>query len=133
MTNHNTAVCEKPGAGAVPSEATGRPVWEPAADVVEKPEAIHLLLDLPGIDQKGLDVTVEEHTLRVRGRSAVIEQAPGSISRREFEHADYERTFRLSPDIDESRISANLKNGSLRIVLPKKEAARPRQISVQAE
>jgi HSP20 family molecular chaperone IbpA len=129
-----TTTCEKPVVQTAESPAKiERPVYEPAADVIEKADAIHVLLDLPGVDQKGLDVTVEEHVLIIRGKTAVAEQKPGSIVHREFEHADYERTFRLGNDVDESRIAANLKNGLLRITIPKSEAAKPRQISVKAE
>ncbi len=110
-----------------------RPVYEPAADVIEKPDAIHVLLDLPGVDQKGLDVTVEEHVLRIHGTSVATDDKPESAIHREFETRDYERSFRLATDIDKGRISASLKNGLLRLVLPKKESAKAQRISVSTE
>ncbi len=134
MTTNSNCACEKPATAVADAPAKiERPVYEPAADVIEKPDAIHVVLDMPGVDQKGLDVTIEEHVLNVRGKSAVTETRPGTALHREFEAADYERSFRLAADIDEGRITANLKNGVLRIVLPKSEAAKPRQISVKAE
>jgi HSP20 family protein len=132
MTTICNSVCENPAtAVAGTPEKTGRPVYEPAADVIEKPDAIHVLLDLPGVDQKGLDVTIEEHILHVRRKSVATEKPESP--HREIEMADYERTFRLTPDIDETRISAVLKNGLLRLVLPKNEPAKPQKISVNAE
>lgn len=110
-----------------------RAVFEPAADVVEKPDALHLVLDMPGVDQKGLEVSVEEHVLRIRGTSAESDAADKRPVHREFQSGDYERSFRLTPDLDEGRIAASLKNGVLRLVLPKREEARPRKISVAIE
>lgn len=110
-----------------------RSVLEPAADVVEKPDALHLVLDLPGVDQKGLEVSIEDHVLRIRGSVAETDTADARPAHREFEACDYERSFRLTPDLDESRIAASLKNGVLRLVLPKREEAKPRKISVAIE
>jgi HSP20 family molecular chaperone IbpA len=122
------------GAGSAACEARPmRSVFEPAADVVEKPDALHLVLDMPGVDQKGLEVTVEDHVLRVRGTTAEPETAGTRPVHREFEPGDYERSFRLTPDLDEGRIAASLKNGVLRLVLPKREEAKPRKISVAIE
>lgn len=131
-TSHEPVTTNEATATGAPVEMR-RPVLTPAADVIDKADSIHVLLDLPGVDQKGLDVTVEEHTLTVRGRSAIAGAGPGALLREEFPSADFERTFRLGPDIDESRIGASLRNGTLRLVLPKAEKARPKQISVQAE
>lgn len=128
MTTKSTEVIERPESAV---NATTRRVCEPAADVIEKPDAIHLLIDLPGVDQKGLEVTIEEHTLRIRGKSAVTETRADAALHREFEPTDFERSFRLTTDLDEARISASLRNGLLRVTLPKAAKAKPRQIAVQ--
>jgi len=134
MTTQTKNMTEAPAATVVETtREMNRPVFEPPADVIEKPEAIHVLLDLPGVDQKGLDVSIEEHVLTIRGKSAEVGPVPGSCIREEILPADYQRTFRLGADIDEARVSANLKNGTLRLVLPKSEHAKPKQISVQTE
>ena len=133
MTTSCKDVSETPAATAVQEVKTERPVYEPAADVIEKPDSILVLLDLSGVDQKGLDITVEDHVLTVRGKSAVTESKAESSLYREFEPADYERSFRLTQDIDESRIIATIKNGLVRVVLPKSEKANPRQIAIQAD
>lgn len=134
MTTTCKETCEP--AETVMAEASPRierPVYEPAADVIEKPDAIHVLLDLLGVDQKGLDVTVEENVLRVHGTSAIAQDKPESPIHREFETCDYERSFRVATDIDAGRISASIKNGLLRLVLPKKEKEKPQKISVRTE
>lgn len=113
--------------------AKPNPSFEPAADVIEKLDSVLVILDLPGVDHKGLEVTIEDHLLTVRGKSAVAETQHVSAAHREFEPYDYARSFRIGADIDESRIAANIKNGVLRLTLPKLEAARPRQISVKTE
>lgn len=126
MTTNSPCVCEKTAASVAQAPAKiERPVYEPAADALEKPDAIHILLDMPGVDQKGLNVTIENHVLNVRGRSAVTETKPGSVLLREFEAADYERSFRLGADIDEGRITAHLKNGLLNMTIPKRPETKP--------
>ena len=109
-----------------------RAVFEPAADVVEKPDGLYLAIDMPGVDQKGLEVTIEEHVLHIRGTSAGSGETAPPVHR-EFECGDFERSFRLTPDLDEARITASLRNGVLQIALPKREETRPRRISVAVE
>ena len=109
-----------------------RPVFEPAADVVEKPDGLYLAIDMPGVDQQGLEVTIEEHVLHIRGACSGITAAQPPVHR-EFEGGDFERSFRLTPDLDEARITASLRNGVLQIVLPKREETRPQRISVAVE
>lgn len=128
MTNACQEVTARPVAETKPA---ARPVYEPATDVIEKPDALHLMIDMPGVDQKGLDIVVEEHVLRIRGKSALTETRNEAALAREFEPADYERSFRLTNDVDETKITAAVKNGMLRVILPKAAKAMPRQIVVQ--
>ena len=126
-----TACHEVTDRTAAAMNPAARPVYEPATDVLEKPDALHLLIDMPGVDQKGLEIVVEEHVLRIRGKSALTETRREAALAREFEPADYERSFRLTNDVDETKIAATVKNGLLRVTLPKAAKAMPRQIVVQ--
>ena len=104
----------------------------PAADVYETDEAWFLILEMPGVDQHGTDVSMEKNVLTVRGEVDAFdtdgfEHKLGSFSLRHFE-----RSFRMPEDIDRTAIDAEVKNGILRLRLPKVEAAMPHKVTVKA-
>jgi HSP20 family molecular chaperone IbpA len=98
------------------------PVFTPEVDIFESDLAITLLADLPGVAPEGLTIDLRDNVLTVDGR---VEAAA-----REGEQVH--REFRLSSVIDQGKIDAKLRNGVLRLTLPKAEAARPRKIAVHA-
>jgi HSP20 family molecular chaperone IbpA len=103
----------------------------PRVDVIERKDDIVLLADMPGVDGRAVDITIEKDVLTIRGR-AVSEAGEGSgLTRREYGVGDYERAFTLPGDIDRERIEAAMKNGVLRLVLPRAEVARPRRIKIK--
>lgn len=104
----------------------------PDVDIVERAHELVVLADLPGVDEKSLDVTLENSVLTFSGRTAVQEPAGCEAVRREFAAREYSRSFTVSEDIDRERIAAAIRNGVLRITLPKAPAAQPRKIAVQA-
>jgi HSP20 family protein len=87
-------------------------------------------IDMPGVDKNGLEVTVEGNELTIIGRRAT-DFPPGELCYCESGLADYRRLFEIGPDIDASRITAEMKNGVLKLHLPKSERAKPKQIEVQ--
>ena len=103
----------------------------PAADVMESKDAFVVTLDMPGVGGKDIEVSVEAHELQVRGRRTVAAQESGCVMHAEFEAVDYARSFRLPADVDEMAISASMKDGVLRVTLPKAEQAKPRNIAVE--
>jgi HSP20 family molecular chaperone IbpA len=96
----------------------GRPVT-PAVDIFQRDQGFLIVADLPGVTPESLRVEYEPPELHVRG------EAPGL-------GVVYERRFELGSGIDPGAISAELKNGVLRISLEKSEALRPRRIAVRA-
>jgi HSP20 family protein len=103
----------------------------PAVDIFETKDAINLLADMPGVNAQRLQVDLREGVLTLRGEvpDAVGEGEVGVI--REYETGTFLRQFTLSELIDQDRIEAKLNNGVLHLTLPRAEAAKPRQISVQ--
>src|SRR4051794_14263018 len=111
-----------------------RRVFMPRADIYETPEAIVLVADMPGVDEKGVDITLEKNVLTITGH-VEPESMPENarLAYEEYEVGDYQRAFTLSDEVDREHIEAALKNGVLRVTLPKAGGAKTKKISVKAE
>jgi HSP20 family molecular chaperone IbpA len=103
----------------------------PRSDIYEVEDAIHLVLDMPGVDEKSLDVTLEKNTLTVYGQvePPVFEGYTPAYA--EYETGDFQRNFNIQIPIDVNGIEAIYKNGVLNIRLPKDEAARTKKIAIR--
>ena len=101
----------------------------PPVDIHETAEAIVMHADLPGVAQDGVEVRLEHDQLTIRGRNR-SSQPTGTPAWQEYEPVDYERTFTLGDSIDQGGIKATIKDGVLRLDLPKVRAVQPRQIAV---
>lgn len=107
-------------------------VWQPAVDILEDGEKIVLVADLPGVEQKDVDVSVDKNVLTLRGeRKAGREAQQDEFHRVERVHGPFARSFTLPPTVDADHVAAELKQGVLTLTLPKKREAQPRQIKVQ--
>lgn len=131
MTTANTSL-EKKAAGDV-EMTRDRPVYAPLTDIYEKEDAILVRCDMPGVDQKDLDVTLEDNVLTIRGNQAEVSAEGRELLMREFGTGVYERAFTILPEIESEKISARIKNGVLDIQLPKSGKAQPKKIAIQAE
>ncbi|MEM5789689.1 MAG: Hsp20/alpha crystallin family protein [Syntrophobacteraceae bacterium] len=107
------------------------PVFIPAVDIFETEHDLTLLADMPGVPIENVDIDLDGEKLTIRG-TVPKEDGQGRILLKEFTVGDFYRQFTLSNDIDRERIQASMKEGVLRLVLPKAEAAKPRKITVQA-
>lgn len=101
----------------------------PPVDIYETGEGLVVKADLPGVDKENLDVRVENNLLSIRGRAT--HAAPGDPIYREYGLINFFRQFELNERVDQSKISADLKNGVLTLNLPKAEEAKPRKIDVR--
>lgn len=109
-----------------------RRVYAPRADIFETEKELVLVADMPGVAPDRLDVTLERRELTIRGRTLDEEPEGYSPVYREYESGDYERTFMLSDEIDADKIEARLKDGVLRLTLPKAGPAQAKRIQVRA-
>jgi HSP20 family molecular chaperone IbpA len=109
-----------------------RKVYVPLIDIVESENSLTLTADMPGVDENGIDITIEKNVLTIRG--AVAEEAPPGyqLSYEEYGIGDYERSFTLSNDVDREGINASIKDGVLTLTLPKIKAAVARKVTVVA-
>lgn len=119
-----------------PVESKGGPIppaflRTPPIDIFEEPDGLILLADLPGAVEDSVSIELEENllTLRAEARRAVPESAVPMLE--EFPIGWFQRTFILSDEVDRARITAELKLGVLRIIMPKAERAKPRRIEIK--
>ncbi len=108
-------------------ERAARTVW-PRVDIYETEEAYVLVADLPGVPPDSLDVEADRETLTIRGR---VERPATVPDRQEFELEDYYRTFTLTEDLDTGGVVASLRDGVLRVEIPKSPEAQPKKIPVR--
>jgi len=105
--------------------------WAPPVDIYEHEGNIVLKAEIPGIDAKDVDVRVENNTLTLRGeRKADHEVKKESYHRVERSYGAFTRSFTLPNVVDTSNIKAEYKDGVLRVILPKREEAKPKSISI---
>jgi HSP20 family protein len=103
----------------------------PPVDIFENENELIVVADLPGVNRDDLDIRVEDGLLTIKGKTAY--DPPASLLREEFNLQGYYRQFQLSNEVDESKISAESKNGVVTITLPKAEKSKPRQIKVKMD
>jgi HSP20 family protein len=115
-----------------PVEQTrNEPVFTPAVDIYEADEGMILMADLPGVDKGDLHISLEEDTLTIEADVQKPADS-GSYLLNEYRVGRFYRQFKISSDFDREKIQANLKDGELKLVLPKAEALKPRKIQVSA-
>ena len=103
----------------------------PPVDVFENDASITLLADLPGVAREQLQVRVDGETLVLEATAATAGPADMQLVYGEAQIPTYRRQFTLSRELDASRIEAQLRDGVLRLTIPKAEEAKPRRIQVQ--
>lgn len=109
-----------------------RKVYVPLVDIVESGDALVLVSDMPGVDQTGVDVVIEKNILTIRGK--VSDQVPAGfkLSYEEYGIGDYERTFTIPNEIDRDAVQATMKDGVLKLTLPKVKPAVAKKVTVVA-
>ena len=108
------------------------PLFTPAVDIFETDLEITVLADMPGVKSKDLNIDLRDNILTLDGEVEPPEGKSEVDVFREYQSGKYSRQFSLSQVIDQSNIDAELKEGVLRLKLPKVEAATPRKIAVKA-
>jgi HSP20 family protein len=105
--------------------------WTPLVDVFEDHEGITLKVELPEVDAKDVEIQVEGNTLTLKGeRKLEREDKRDGYHRIERTYGAFSRTFTLPNTVDVEHITAESKDGVLRVFLPKKAETKPRQIKV---
>lgn len=101
----------------------------PPVDIYETRDGLVVLADLPGVAKEELEIRVDNNVLTIRGHAR--HAVPGDVTYREYELVNFFRQFELNDEVDQSRITADLKCGVLTLNLLKAEEVKPRQIEVR--
>jgi len=104
----------------------------PAADIHETKDGAVLYLDLPGVNKDSLDISVDSDVLTVKGGLNLNTPKDLNPNYMDVHAGTYSRKFTLSSELDSSKIEANLKDGVLKLVIPRSEKHKPRKIEVKA-
>jgi len=105
-------------------------LFVPAADIYEAPDALTVILEMPGVEKSNVSISVEDGVLSVEGRLDLSKYQGLQPLYTEYNIGHYSRSFRLSSKIDQSKIAAEMKDGVLSLQLPKVEQAKPRTIQI---
>ena len=105
----------------------------PPVDIIEDANGITLKADLPGVSKENLSIRVDGDTLTIEGGVDLGEAKSMEAVYAEIRVAQYRRSFVLSRELDTTRIEASIRNGVLRLNVPKSEQAKPRRVEVRAE
>lgn len=105
--------------------------WNPAVDIYEEADNIVVKAELPGVDKEGINVDVKDRVLTIKGeRTMDNEVNEDKYYRREHTYGSFERAFTLPLDVDPEVIKAEYKDGVLKVMVPKPEERKPKQITV---
>lgn len=119
---------------AAPREDVALKAWTPAVDVYEDENSFLIKLELPEVNKDDVKVSLNENTLSISGERRVEnEQKRENYHRVERSYGQFYRSFTLPPNVDAAAINAQFKDGMLRLTLPKKEEAKPKQIDVKVQ
>jgi HSP20 family molecular chaperone IbpA len=129
-TSTSASTSASASAAPAPAPAGLAPTLRPVYSIRETPASFDVTVDLPGVAKEGLEITSEEGLLSVVGRRIWRQPTGWTRLHRESVDADYALTLRHDDAVDADRIQAELRDGVLRLTLPKGEALKPRRIPV---
>lgn len=116
------------------NEATETTFWAPRVNISESPEEVIISADLPGVRQEDLSVQMDGDSLILRGsRREDIATEGETFHRVEKTYGAFQRTFTLPMSVERDHIKASLKDGVLKIAIPKHEEAKPKLIPIEVE
>jgi len=104
----------------------------PLIDIHEGPDGLVLEADLPGVTESSVNILLEDNVLALHAQVPQPVPEGARLLHEEYRVGDYQRSFILSDEVERSRITAELKNGVLRLTLPKAERAKTRRIEIKS-
>jgi len=107
-------------------------VWQPLVDIYEDEHSVIIKAEVPDIDQKDIEVRIEENTLTLKGeRKHSSDVKKENYHRVERYYGQFQRSFSLPHSINQEGVKATCDKGVLTVILPKREEAKPKQINVE--
>jgi len=109
-------------------------IWQPPVDIYEDGETVVIKAEVPDIDQKDIEVRIEDNTLTLRGERKLDQSVTkDNYHRVERYYGPFQRSFSIPPTIDQEKVKASCDRGVLTVILPKKEEKKPKQITVEVK
>ncbi len=116
-----------------PENAVKQPVFLPNTDIWETKDQLVIVAEIPGAEPESVDVSVDRDVLRISARSRMTSPSGYSPIHAEYREGDYQRSFTLPSAIDAGKIEATVKDGLLKLVLPKVAPPPARRIAIKVE
>lgn len=130
VSEHELQVQQKRAVDKKPESTTPARRYLPVTDIFETKDALKVILEMPGVEKDGVEVRAENDVLTIDGQVDFSKYQGLTPIYTEYNVGNYTRSFQLSNQIDQDRISADLRDGVITLVLPKVEKAKPRKIKV---
>ena len=116
-----------------PELTQDKPVFSPLTDIYESMESIYVVCDVPGVQEKNIDISLENDVLTITAYQDEEQYEGYQALYKSYDRGIFQRSFTLSQTIDKAKIKATVKQGVLKIELPKSEEVKPKKISVEIE
>ncbi len=107
-------------------------IYNPDVDIIEGKDRIILIADMPGVNENSIDITLDDNVLTIYGKVDWNIPEKMKLTHAEYGVGDYQRIFTISGEINREKIEANVKDGVLRLIMPKNDAPKMRKITVNA-
>ena len=107
-------------------------VYNPDVDIIERKDHIAVVADMAGVDEKSLEITLEKNVLSIYGKVDAEIPEKMRLAYAEYGVGDYQRVFTISGEIDRDKIEATVKNGVLKLTMPKAKVQETRRIEVKS-
>lgn len=107
-------------------------IYNPDVDIIEGKDKIVVIADMPGVNENSIDITLDDNVLTIYGRVDWNIPDKMKLTHAEYGIGDYQRIFTISGEINREKIEANVKDGVLRLTMPKNDAPKMRKITVNA-
>ncbi len=106
--------------------------WAPAVDIYEDKEAVKLTAELPGMRKDDVKISVENGVISIKGERRFKEETKkDNYYRIERSYGTFSRSFTLPPTVEAGKIKANMRDGVLEVLIPKKEEAKPKEVEIE--
>jgi len=111
-----------------------RTTWVPPLEVTENDDEFRVSMELPGVDEKDVEITFSDGLLSIRGEKKSQQESKDEMCYcSEVRYGSFERSLSVPANVSGEKISAKYKNGVLNIVLPKREEAKPRKVEIKTK
>lgn len=119
---------------AEPQRLLGQVSWTPAVDVLEDEKQFILKAELPGIEQKDIEISLQDNTIMIKGEKKEEKEEKSELRHRlERSYGGFMRTFQLPSGVDTEKVEAHYKNGILEVTLPKTGEQKAKMIEIKTE